>query len=51
MSGEESIVVNRSHYAALLVDRDFLRRLQAAGVNNWEGYDYALDGEDDEDNE
>ena len=29
------------------VDVDFLRRLRAAGVDNWEGYEFALEDDDD----
>ena len=28
---------------------DFLSRLEAAGVDNWEGYSEAFDGDEDED--
>lgn len=47
---EEEITVSRKVYEALLESQSKLWRLEAAGVDNWEGYDYALEGEDDEDN-
>lgn len=30
-------------YKELLEDQNRLRALEAAGVDNWDGYDYALD--------
>ncbi|WP_162986987.1 hypothetical protein [Sphingomonas paeninsulae] len=35
-------------YSQLCVDSDILARLEAAGVDNWEGYP-CIDEEDDED--
>lgn len=35
--------------AELQKDSDFLNRLQAAGVDNWDGYHYGFGDEEDED--
>lgn len=41
MAGEDLITITKKHYDDLIDDRNFLAALQSAGVNNWEGYDYA----------
>ena len=48
----ETVTISKAQYAEL-VERDaFLARLEAAGVNNWEGYGEACsDDEVDEDEE
>ena len=48
---EETITITKSEYESLLEDRKRLRSLEAAGVDNWSGYDYAreLYEEDDDD--
>jgi hypothetical protein len=38
---EEQVTINLSEYQKLISDRDFLHALQSAGVDNWDGYDYA----------
>lgn len=38
---EDPVVLSREEYNSLVEDREFLQRLQAAGVDNWEGYEYA----------
>jgi len=40
---EETITISKEEYESLLEDRDMLLALQGAGVDNWEGYDYAMD--------
>ena len=35
---ENTVLVPRTEYERLLEDSEFLARLQAAGVDNWEGY-------------
>lgn len=35
-------------YKKLLDDSEFLGALRAAGVDNWDGYDYALELMDDD---
>ena len=46
---EERIAIYMSYYKELLRDQKKLRKLEAAGVDNWEGYSIAIDGEDEED--
>lgn len=40
---EEMITVSQEEYDDLVSDVAFLRALEAAGVDNWEGYDYACE--------
>jgi hypothetical protein len=40
-AGEERVEITRSEYDNLLEDRKFLRALEAAGVDSWEGYEEA----------
>lgn len=40
---EETITIKRSRYLSLLEADRMLRALEAAGVDNWEGYDEALE--------
>ena len=54
MSKELTITITMEEYEELKRDQDFLNCLAAAGVDNWEGYEYAqelMDDEDDEDDE
>jgi hypothetical protein len=37
------VMVSEHEYADLTADRNILRALMAAGVDNWEGYDYAME--------
>lgn len=37
------ITLSEKEYADLLEARLFLNALRSAGVDNWEGYDYALE--------
>lgn len=39
-TGEPTITITSSLYARLVADQKELNRLYAAGVDNWEGYDY-----------
>jgi hypothetical protein len=39
----EEITIPRDEYESLLRDRKKLQCLQGAGVDNWEGYDIAMD--------
>lgn len=39
----EQITISRAEYEQLLEDRRLLEALRAAGVDNWEGWDHALD--------
>lgn len=40
---EETITISLKRYEELLVTEKFLRALEGAGVDNWEGYDFAID--------
>jgi hypothetical protein len=37
------ITIELEEYEALLEDSKFLRALEAAGVDNWEGYEFAVE--------
>ncbi len=39
----ENISITQSEYSQLIKDQKLLYALQAAGVDNWEGYDTVLD--------
>lgn len=45
MNAGELLTINipLGEYSQLLDDAKWLRCLRAAGVDNWEGYDYALE--------
>lgn len=43
MEEKEMITITREEYEQLLDDRECLSCLKAAGVDNWEGYDYAME--------
>lgn len=45
---DTSITISRKVYRELLRDRAELRRLEAAGVDNWEGYSSGLPEIDEE---
>lgn len=40
---EEKVEITKKEYAALLEDQQTLRALEAAGVDNWEGYSEAFE--------
>lgn len=40
---EETVTISKEEYESLLEDQKLLQCLQGAGVDNWEGYDYALE--------
>jgi len=43
------VTIPKKEYEELLKDSQFLMRLEAAGVDNWEGYHYAfIDDEESE---
>lgn len=44
----KKITISREEYDRLLCDSAFLARLEAAGVDNWEGYEMALEEEEEE---
>lgn len=37
----DTVTISRAKHEQLLKDQQFLRALQAAGVDNWEGYEEA----------
>ena len=46
----ETITISVEDYNELVSDSNFLSALMAAGVDNWDGYDYAVEiynGEED----
>ena len=43
MSNETMVSISFQEYNQLLKDSDFLNCLQRAGVDNWDGYDYACE--------
>jgi hypothetical protein len=40
---EETITIKKSEYEQLIKDSNWLSCLEGAGVDNWQGYDYAID--------
>ena len=42
-TNEETITIPKRIYDNLVSDADWLAALEAAGVDNWEGFDYAHD--------
>ena len=40
---EEDVTITKKEYEDLLKDQRILRALCGAGVDNWEGYDIALE--------
>ncbi|MBS7457682.1 hypothetical protein [Coralloluteibacterium stylophorae] len=39
----DTVTIPREEYEELLEDQRFIEALRAAGVDNWDGYDYALE--------
>lgn len=44
-----TVTISKKEYRDLLIDSALLARLEAAGVDNWEGWDYARGNEYDPD--
>ena len=40
---ELNITISKKEYEELLEDQKLLQCLQGAGVDNWDGYDYAME--------
>lgn len=40
---EETIIITKKEYDRLIKDQEKLYALEAAGVDNWEGYNIAID--------
>lgn len=45
---EEMVTITKAKYDQLLEDSEFLAALEAAGVDNWEGYEFACQGDKDD---
>lgn len=43
MDNNETVTISKKEYESLLKDSLFLECLQGAGVDNWSGYDYAIE--------
>lgn len=43
MSNETMVSISLKEYSQLMRDSDFLNCLRNAGVDNWDGYDYACE--------
>ena len=41
----ETVTISKAEYEDLVKASEFLARLMAAGVDNWEGYAFACEGE------
>ncbi|MGC3025876.1 hypothetical protein ACPUER_12100 [Burkholderia sp. DN3021] len=39
----DAVVLSVADHESMLKDQEFLEALKSAGVDNWEGYDYALE--------
>ena len=40
---QETVTITKQEYAKLLSDQHFLNCLRNAGVDNWDGWDYAVE--------
>lgn len=40
---ELTVTISKTLYDQLVADSEFLEALKGAGVDNWEGYDYAME--------
>jgi len=40
---EETVTIPKKEYESLLEDQKLLQCLKGAGVDNWQGYDYAIE--------
>ena len=38
-----TVTISQEDYDELVSDQQFLRALQGAGVDNWDGYEYAVE--------
>ena len=47
----KTVTISEEDYDELIEDQRFLRALEAAGVDNWEGYEIAQDRLEEWDNE
>jgi hypothetical protein len=44
----KTVTITLEEFTELVEARDFLYRLEAAGVDNWDGYHLAMEGDDDD---
>lgn len=47
----DTVTLSKDEYQSLYEDSEFLHRLRAAGVDNWEGYSEAFDEDDEEEDD
>lgn len=47
MAEEETVTIAITEYRMLMRDRRELNQLYAAGVDNWDGFDFAFEEEED----
>lgn len=47
-NSNETVTISKEEYDSLLEDQHMLQCLQAAGVDNWDGYDLAIEMMDEE---
>lgn len=47
---KEFVTITQKRYEELLQTERFMRALEVSGVDNWDGYDFAVDILDQEDN-
>lgn len=43
MTNEETVTISKEEYYALVADSLWLQDLENAGVDNWPGFEYALE--------
>ena len=48
LNGEAMIAITKKEYESLLEDSEKLEALEAAGVDNWEGYSDAMESLEEE---
>lgn len=48
MSNEETVTITKKEYDRLVEDSKWLSYLEAAGVDNWEGYGFACEARDED---
>lgn len=49
MSEPKTVTIPATEYADLLADKRMLGALRAGGVDNWDGWDFAIESLTDED--
>ena len=47
-NGDGTVTIGKDEYEELLHDQRFLYALEGAGVDNWDGYEYAQESMGDE---